>query len=302
MSKASESTNRKWPLAWRWGGVAAVVGSFLIGAWILWKQYSPEITLDPKFRLGDNTLLVTPQPPWIDAATNVKTDVLRDASLHQVTLWDDQAVMKVARAFELHPWVRRVIRVSKHPPGQIHVELEYRRPVALVEVLYNELLSYEPVDEEGVILPEELFHRRPELLDQYLRITVDYALPTVPLGSRWNDDRVIGAARLAALLEKHWKAWAIFRIAAVTDAPGNRHPGYELGTRGPGRVRWGHAPGHELKGEPPATTKVAWISQYVREHGPLDGADRPPVILDVRSDSGLQVVPANPASATNKSE
>ncbi|GIW96258.1 MAG: hypothetical protein KatS3mg110_4299 [Pirellulaceae bacterium] len=277
---------------WQWAVVLVVLLAFLGGAWWLWQRVYSQLSADEQFRLSDTTLLVTPQPPWIDAATNVKADVLRDATLHQITLWDDQAVLRVARAFELHPWVRRVVRASKQPPGVIHVELEYRRPIALVEVLFNDVLSYEPVDADGVILPEDLFHRRPELVDDYLKITVDYALPTVPVGAVWNDERVTGAARLAALLENHWKAWALSRIAVSADLAVDRHPVFELRTRGLSRIRWGHAPGQEPKGEPPADRKLAWIAGYVREHGPLDRPNQPAVVLDVRSDTGLQIVPA----------
>lgn len=276
--------------AWQWVAIAGGLTAFVLLAVVLWRHVFPDLTSQDQFRLSESNLIVTAQPEWIYPSTNVKREVIRDNSLEKISLWDDQAVMKVARAFELHPWVRRVVRVRKEPPGRVVVDIEYRRPIALVEVLYQNKLFYEPIDADGVVLPEDYFHHHPEALENFLRITVDYALPTGPVGTSWSDERVVGAAQLAAVLEPTWKKWNLFRIAAVSDEPADRHPVFELRTRGNSRIRWGHAVGKEPKGEPDARTKISWISQYVQEHGPLDASpSSSPVTLDVRSDSGLQV-------------
>jgi hypothetical protein len=274
-----------------WFAVAGGLTAFVVVAVVLWRFLFVDIAAREEFRLSEQNLVVTPQPAWIHPNTNVKRDVIRDATLSQISLWDDQAVVKVARAFELHPWVRRVVRVHKRPPGQIVVDLEYRRPVALVEVLFQNTISYEPVDRDGVVLPEDAFHANAQLLDEYLRITVDYTLPNGPVGTRWDDERVVGAARIAAVLQETWKAWNLHRIVAVSGDPTDRHPVYELRTRGNGRILWGHSVDEERQGEPRAQTKITWISEYIHQHGSLDGSQGQPVTLDVRSDTGLRVVP-----------
>src|SRR5690606_25168102 len=167
-----------------------------------WQRWGPGVIQDSRRLLTAENLVITPQPEWIDPDTDVKAEAIRDGSLLGINLLDDQASVQVARAFELHSWVRKVQRVQKQAPGSVTVELEYRRPIALVEVLFQEVLSYESVDCDGVVLPEDWFHRDPARLKNYLRITADYAMPSGTVGMPWGDARVHGAARIATLLEK----------------------------------------------------------------------------------------------------
>ncbi len=276
-----------WLLA---GGFVLVL---LLGIGAAWKAWGPQLLGRAEYRLSEESLHVTPQPAWIDPATNVKAEAIRDGSLLNVNLLDEQAAVKIARAFELNTWVKRVVRVRKRAPASVDVELEYRQPVALVEVLYNNVLSYEPVDMDGVVLPEDMFHRDTSQLDQFLRITSDYSMPAGPLGTVWSDERIVGAANLAALLDKGWRDWNLYRIVAGISEELDRKPVYELRTRGHSRILWGHRPGGEAKGEPDSLQKITWLAEYIRRQGPLDQGSQPPVVIDVRSGDGLQVQPAS---------
>lgn len=266
----------------RWIAGVAIVGGFVALVVAMWRNWGGELVGSHRYELSEQSLLITPQPEWIHGSTNVKAEVIRDGSLEQLNLLDEQAAVKIARAFELHTWVRRVVRVQKRPPASVVVDLEYRRPVALVEVVYNNVLSYEPVDSEGVVLPEDLFHAEEKQLGNYLRITTDYSLPTGPLGTPWGDERILGAARIAALLEQAWREWQIFRIATVPSVELEQRPIFELRTRGQTRILWGHAPGQEEPGETAALQKVLWLADYVQHHGPFGSdADRS-LQLDLR--------------------
>ena len=72
---------------------------------------------------------------------------------------DRMLAVKVARAFELNPWVARVKWVRKSYPGQVEVELEYRRPVAMVEVYTDDEMGLFPIDSHAVLLDPRDYRR-----------------------------------------------------------------------------------------------------------------------------------------------
>jgi hypothetical protein len=273
------------------GGVALVLGLALLAIVVAWQRWGSGVLEDSRRLLTAENLAMTPQPDWIDPATDVKAEAIRDGSLLKVNLLDDQASVQIARAFELHSWVRKVNRVQKQAPGNVVVELEYRRPVALVEVFYNEILSYEPVDVDGVVLPEDLFHRDARHLENYVRITADYSMPSGPLGTRWGDPRIHGAARIAGLLEKVWKPWNLHRIVALPADDPSRRPTFEIRGRGSSRILWGHAPGEEAAGEAAPVQKLTWLAEFLRQRGPLDQEGSSPQDIDLRLPAGLQATP-----------
>ncbi len=257
----------------------------------LWRSVGPDLRSSEQFTLTEEKLSITEQPEWIDPATNVRAEVFRDGSLSGMNLLDTQAAVQIARAFELHTWVRRVVRVQKQAAGRVVVDLEYRRPVALVEVLFNNILSYEPVDMDGVVLPEDLFRRDESQLRNYLKITADYSMPTGVLGTPWGDQRIEGAARIAALLDKAWRQWNVTRIIAHPPDPISGRCTYEVCGQGNSRILWGHAPGKELSSEPPALRKILWLADYFRQHGPLDADGPEGKQIDLRLATGLEATP-----------
>lgn len=272
-------------------GIGLILVVVVVGLVMAWQRWGPGVVQDTRRLLTAENLTITPQPEWIDTETDVKKEAIRDGSLLKINLLDDQASVQIARAFELHSWVRRVLRVQKQAPGSVTVELEYRRPVALVEVLYNEILSYEPVDGDGVVLPEDLFHRDARQLENYLRITADYSMPSGPLGTPWGDPRVHGAARIAVLLEKAWKPWNLHRIVALPPDDLSRKPTFEIRGRGASRILWGHAPGEEVSGEAPPLQKLTWLAEFMRGRGPLDQEGAAAEDIDLRQPAGLQATP-----------
>lgn len=279
----------------RLAALAVLLVLVTLGLGTLWRRVGPHLHQSPRFLLTEDKLQTTPQPDWIDPATQVRSEVFRDGSLQGLNLLDPQAAVQIARAFELHTWVKRVARVQKKAPGTVVVDLEYRRPIALVEVLFNNVLSYEPVDMEGVVLPEDLFRRDESQLSRYMKITADYSMPSGVLGTPWGDQRITGAANIAALIEKAWQRWNLVRIIAhPPDGPSGRCT-FEICGRGSSRILWGHAPGQEASTEPPALRKVLWLAEYFKQHGPLDAEGPAGQDIDLRLSSGLEASPRTAA-------
>jgi len=212
-------------------------------------------------------MLVTPQPTWIH--TNVKQDVIRDSQLEELNLLDPQLTEKVGRAFALHSWVASVVQVRKSYPARITVDLNYRQPVAMVEVSSSTGPGLLFVDAHGYLLPSDDFALRQT--QDFLRISAAHTAPAGVYGTAWGDVRIEQAAGLAQFLASHWKALKLYRIHAV-ELPGNNLV-FELETKEGKRIRWGHPPGLERSPERMAEEKLRFLQAASPENLPetVDG-------------------------------
>lgn len=270
--------------------VVTLAIGLVVGATVAWRKYGPQIVQDPRFQIDAERIEVTAQPPWIRA--DVKAEVVRDGSLGDLSLLDDQILKRIADAFAIHSWVAEVKGVRKSPTG-VAVELVYRRPVAMVEVVSNGKPGLIPIDEQGVLLPTADFSQ--DQARDFLRVAITELKSYGPIGTPWQDLRVADAARIAAVWGDQWRELKLYRIVAVDDpqailARPQPTYEYELQTRPGSRILWGHAPGAEQLDEGAAAEKIAALKSFVAEHGPLD-ADQKKLEIDVRSGSAVTVTP-----------
>jgi hypothetical protein len=285
--KTALRRNGHWILA-----TVVLVAGCAFGWKLLWEQVREHVFASADYRLDADSIEVTPLPAWIHA--NVKAEVIRDASLESsLSVLDPELTLQIARAFGLHPWVAKVERVTKRYPAGVKVELAYRVPVGMVEVPGPALL---PVDAEGVLLPTEDFS--PVDARHYPRIGEIKTSPIGPVGTRWGDTRVAGAAGVASAVAPHWENLKLYQIVPAgrqaNSLGGIETDAYELFTKGGTRIDWGRPPGAEVAGEAAAASKVARLLEYAAKHGDsLDDAATPQH-FDVRPTSGLSTV-ARPA-------
>lgn len=243
----------------------------------LWQRYGQQVTNQPQYRLKTDRLKVTPQPAWI--RTNVTESAIAHGQLHDANLLDQALTLQVAQAFGVQPWVRRVKRVNKQHPSTVEVDLEYRRPIAMVVTPPGMFPphNYEgvvPIDEEGYLLPTEVIDEKTqEDARRYPKIAGVDTSPAGPPGNPWGDTRVADAAKIIYLLEKLWKPLDLYQIEVPpqsrgldTDIPLD----YILITRKGRRHNWQSAPGKERRGEPTAREKLDFLRQVVEQYGALD--------------------------------
>ncbi len=253
------------------------LGGMAWGAAAVWQHVREHVATQDDYHLEVRDIEITPSPPWV--RSNVKGEALRDAGLTgPLSILDDQLIERINRAFSLHPWVATVRRVSKRYPAHVDVELEYRRPVAMVEVpggLY-------PVDVEGVLLPSEDFSPLEARL--YPRLAGVASTPLGSVGSRWGDPVVVGGAHIAEVLGP---AWADLKLRSIrwqkppAGSDASAPASYELLTASGHVIQWGAAPGSGPTGEPSGAEKLARLTTLARQYGSLDAAaaDSP---LDLR--------------------
>ena len=271
--------------------LAILVGLFGGGSYLAWRKLKTRILDSPEYLVGPGQVEITQPPAWIHS--DVRAEVFRDPRLDgPLSIMDDDLVDRIKTAFEEHPWVARVTLVKKRHPALVNVELQYRRPVCMVEVPGGVLA----VDAEGFLLPSEDFS--PIEATRYPHLTDVDRAPTSPVGRRWINNKVIGGAEIAALLGPTWEVMKLDCIAPIeadpTDGAGtfagnsghrSREPFFVLFTRGRDsmRILWGYAPGAKVLGEIPAAEKVARLKQYMAEHDTLDDPRGQCKDLDVRT-------------------
>ena len=202
---------------------------------------------------------------------------------------------RVKDAFEFHPWVASVERITRRLPSSLDIELKYRRPIAAVESSDVDGVMFLPIDEHAVRLPEgDLTEAERRYLPRISGIT---GRPLV--GDRWDDPRVVGGAKLAA---------AAGRCLAAAAARGNhrrrrnrrrttrrKSTRSKSSPRGGTRIVWGMTPGEEAStGESPFDQKRQRLLDYAAQHGKLESIDGP-AVLDVRSE-----LVVTPRTARNK--
>jgi hypothetical protein len=248
--------------------------AFALVPYLLWREIGEDVLSGDDYQLRADRILVTPEPDWI--RSDVRAAVLRDGSLDEpLSIVDDDLTERIAAAFSQHAWVQSV-RVTKHYPARVVVDVVYRRPVAMVEVQTdgNSLL---PVDVYGVVLPGEDFS--PLEAAAYPRVAGIQTVPLSTVGTAWGDGAVEGAARIAAAIGAQWRTLRLDRIVpvpAVRREDGHDrnvfhlHTGAGTGTSRATRIVWGHAPGEEVPGEMTAQEKIGRLAEYVREYGSLD--------------------------------
>lgn len=271
----------------RLSAALVAVVALIVLATMGWKQWGPTIVGTPAYALDESKFDVTPQPPYIHG--NVKRDAIRAGGLTGVSILDPKLIDKVQHAFAVQTWVASVKRITKQHPARVVVELEYRRPVAMVEVMQGEERGLLPVDAEGVLLPPEDFSANQ--VKKYLRIACGPTQPQGPVGTSWGDARITAAASIAASLGELWQKLQLYRIVYTGD-DANSAPSFDLVTRDGSKVIWGHAPGQEASGEATASEKVAQLAAWHEHNGPLSAAGDK---REINVRNGGRGTPASPA-------
>ncbi len=264
-----------------WFSIFVVIGLGL-GAHFMWMRSGPQVARDPLYALTVEGIHITPPPPWI--RSDIKTQALRNSGLPgTLSVLDNWDVLsrRIKDAFEFHPWVASVQRITRRLPSSLEIDLVYRKPIAAVESSDPSGIMYLPIDERAVRLPEgDLSEAERRYLPRISGIT---GRPLV--GDRWDDPRVVGGAKLATQLADVWQKLRLVQImASLQSSPRDEKPIYrfDIVTTGNTRIVWGVTPGDEIStGESPFGQKRQRLLDYAAQHGKLESIDGP-AVLDIR--------------------
>jgi hypothetical protein len=235
----------------------------------------PELPRNAEYRLRTSNIEITAPPHWIPH--DLVEQVARRSELpDELSVLDRSLARRLAESFERHPWVKKCRKVSVSVPARIQVELEYREPVAIVNVVHATKTAMFAIDAEATLLPTADFS--PAEIANYPAIVNVSERPAQTDGLIWKNPSVLAAARLAALLKPHWKEFGFQAIrvpaAVERDASDDDVP-LQIVTRGGSRVIWGRPPGANHPGELLAEKKIERIKFYLKHHGPFDAPHGP---------------------------
>ena len=242
----------------------ALVATVAAGGWMLWNRYGSEVQADRGNLLLPGDVELSGVGDWIRG--DLKAEALRDASLENgLPLDDPELARRLARAFDIHPWVREVVRVTLRHPAGAAVEVRCREPVAMVSVPGG-LLA---VDAEGIVLPSDDFTDQANA--RFPRLTGITSGPRGAFGFTWGDPLVEEGAAVAAMIGPEWERLELVDYRPVPRAGGGTD--WELAGEDGLVIGFGSAPGHEQPGEPAAALKVARLRELAvgpRPSGRID--------------------------------
>ena len=251
---------------------------------LAWDRYHDSIS-SPLTKPIDQRILTVNRPPaWIK--TDVRKVAIQESRLPEIKLGEPRALEQVAASFAVQPWVKSVQKIRKSASG-IHVEVLYRKPVALVEIGDDALF---PVDDEGVLLDSRDFTGPDAELD-YWRVSMPAPITNGLLaGYLWDDMRVTDSVLIANAWNGNQIETGLMRIVNRSQPTRDRMrlQAYELWTLNGTIVIWGNPPGHEVEGEATAAEKIEAVRSFTVKNGPLNSLKRG--VYDVR---GGVFVPSN---------
>jgi len=232
--------------------IAAVAGGFA------WQRFGPDVRQRSDYVLQPENVVLSGQPDWVKG--DITAEALRNASLDTpLPLDDPELARRIARAFDVHPWVRSVDRVEVTSPAAAHVEITCREPVAMVRVAGGLL----PVDGEGVVLPSDDF--TPDEAAAYPVVDGVRSLPQGPAGSAWGDPAVEEAVAVVAVTRPEWGPLNLVecRLAEAGNASQ-----WELVNASGIAITFGSSPGREGPSEPGMAEKIGALKRLA-SNGPV---------------------------------
>ena len=252
-------------LVWRWRsvlGAGVIVAAAIGGGRLLWEQQSKRVARDADSLLTAERITVDGVPRWV--TTDLKWQALRSASLDMPLPLDAPDLeRRLARAFDMHPWVKHVDRVETSHPASAVVTVTCREPVAMVRVEGGLL----PIDRETILLPSDDFTA--ESASQYIVIDGVLTSPRGPVGSPWGDIAVQEAVSLIETLSPEAEKFGLVECRCV---PRDSEEGtwWELVGRDGFVVLFGSAPGKAVSGEPSSAEKIIRLGELANRHASGD--------------------------------
>lgn len=293
-------------LRWFFRPRRLVPASLLALAALFWpqvRQELPELESRPEYQVSIDQITVTPPPRWVPE--HLVADVLHRVRLDEpLSLQESTLSERIAAAFVTHPWIQKVHGVRKSFPARVHVDVTYRKPVAMVEGFDG----FYPLDAEACVLPVNIDLPPSDLR----RIPVIKNVSSVPQGGQgqpWGDPVVAEAAQLADILSQleesgrtRWESWGLVAIEApsAVGLPGEvTDLQYQFRTAGGSTIIWGRGPGTIHPGELTVDQKLQRMAEYHQVHGSFDDAPQA-YVFDLREWKGISRSLATGTSATRQ--
>jgi hypothetical protein len=205
-------------------------------------------------------------PKWVADSQGV--EVLR-VGKDGTSLFDEELVSRVGRAFEECAWIKRVTAVERVFPDQLRVRFEYRTP----HVAVRRANGYVIVDSEGVRLPG-VYVDPPRSCARSVEVSGVTSLPPEP-GRAWNDPSLKAAMGLADFVQENsLLARLKVREIDVSNFGGRadaRKTEVAFVTAAGCTIAWGRPSGSGKFGEPSSEEKLENLREVLAVYPSLQG-------------------------------
>jgi hypothetical protein len=250
------------PAVWFLGATAAVIAS----AMALWKDQQHNLVDAKRFQLTPDRIEVNLPDSLV--GTDVKDEFFRRL-MSPPSLLATDLVPAAARAFEQIPWVEYVNSIEKVPAG-LKVNLTYRTPVAVIDVRETPQFT---IDKFGFVIDESVVDQ--DVRKTLLRIAVPHLNRSrIPeTWQRWEDNRIRGAASIAAFLKGQNREFGLYWIVSfqIDGTSDSAEQLFELWPASHGaKLIWGMPSETASQYEVSPEQKISAIREFVLKSGPLD--------------------------------
>lgn len=186
----------------RWGIFILIATTFVFLFLILHRKVYAYYSIQPTHQINLAPLEVLHKPDWCSEpyfSEAIRTSMQLTG---KVSLFDKGVVNQLLNKYQRNGWVAKVKSIEKQFPNKIKMQLELRRPVAVVEMKkWSNRSSYYLVDQDNVRLPGEY----------YTIPSIPITLPVIvgvrsspPLaGEKWLDKGLSDALDVAGVLKKY---------------------------------------------------------------------------------------------------
>ena len=252
---------RRTLLALRLSAYIAVAVALVVGWVYLEESLTRYASAHHAAPVTADAVVLENKPAWMSPAVEMELveSVAREVGTDPL---DAASLRDAVASLSNQPWVRRVTQLRRAADGRVHVEAEYRRPVAVLRTDHGYVL----VDREGIRLPG-LYERHQVPLLKLVEVT-GAASGVPPVGGRWAGDDLAAGLALAEVLgaEPYAEQLDAIDVSGRDEERGRLELAFYVGRR---RVVWGLPIGHESPYEVDAAVKVERLRRLAAAPGSL---------------------------------
>lgn len=248
-----------------------------------------------RFQVYSDTLLLEQLPAWVTPEIRAELADLKDLP-EKFSIVEPGICGKVARSFEVIPWVESVESVRRVFPNRMVVDLKLRKPIVGVKAGKYHYLT----DARGYRLSAPLKDWPVQKFD--LPLVVTRSVQFVPdRGEPWKDFGVLSGVAVQTYLMKAPLQTRI-KVIDLTNLNGRTDPRESevvLWTERNTRIDWGRSPLRKNSpGELTPAVKIAKMVDFEHRNGPMSGFANvkvhfDEVLVDSRPSSARVVLAGN---------
>ncbi len=193
---ADDSNPRRRGLIYLVAGTVTVCAGVVLSVHAMYRQ----VRRHPDFHVDPLAVELVEVPTWVP--NELESELQHDHGLppKPLSIFTPEVERALAERYAANPWVAGVEAVRRVYPGQIEIELELRRPAALIVLGDGQAV---PIDKMGVRLPD-LPLEDPRLRSLWLPQIQGVLVPPPAVGRPWKDRAVREGVALVEAVRPHY--------------------------------------------------------------------------------------------------